>query len=677
MYDATAPTKPSGLALGSGLSATDNDSTPTITVTVAETGGSVKLYSDSGCSTAASGAATVTDNTSPYAVDVTATALSSDGAVTFYAKHTDAATNASACSTESVSYTYDGTAPSVTYTPGHIGGDVSGSTVTLNPGNKLLLKMAFDEAIDTSGSNEAPKVQFKHGSSNADFGSEVTAVSAVPTAYLDTSSTTDDTDSDNTNDPIDFGSASGATGITAETLGNGYVYKVDSATPELHIRVTANFAAGAALVGRWATSKPGAGAVSSHGTQMWSSDSGEPVTFAEGNKTLTNVAAGTYLWFYPSAARTTKERTLFIAGGSAGVGADEYSTGLLSTGDVGSGHGTTGDPHDFGEMSDVDFITREAVGSGFVYKVTRAIPSLTITARGKYTSGSALVGRWHTSTPTAATVASAGTEMWNNGSNSGRGGFVFGTKTLTNVAANTYFWIYPSATSNRTLNNRVLTISAKTVDASNPVYVASYTTISTDPDVTAGNLKYDVTNETSVKDAVGNNIAAVSETVITGYAFDKTLTGTVGTVPSGKATSKDIGISSVTDGATVKYKLITNATCNSTNYGSGGTAVTISGGSGTVTVTNESDNSKYVCFQITKTNFTTKYAGSTQITGIDDTAPTVTSGSTTYHEGFTVSTRVFGAAASGAYKAGDDIYTKVTFSEDMTQTVGTGGRRSR
>ena len=87
--------------------------------------------------------------------------------------------------------------------------------------------------------------------------------------------------------------------------------------------------------------------------------------------------------------------------------------------------------------------------------------------------------------------------------------------------------------------------------------------------------------------------------------------------------SKDITISAVTSGAAVKYKIITNSTCNATNYGSGGTTVTLSSNSGTVTVTNETDNSKYLCFKVTKTNFSDYYVASAQITGIDDTAPTI------------------------------------------------------
>ena len=124
----------------------------------------------------------------------------------------------------------------------------------------------------------------------------------------------------------------------------------------------------------------------------------------------------------------------------------------------------------------------------------------------------------------------------------------------------------------------------------------------------------------SSEDTAGNSSYIATAALVTGSA----LSATVGSVPSGQAQSKDITISSVTSGAAVKYKIITNSSCNATNYGSGGTTVTLSSNSGTVTVTNESDNTKYLCFKVTKTNFSDAYFGSAQITGIDDTAPTAT-----------------------------------------------------
>ena len=102
----TAPAVPSALALGTGLSATDNDSTPTITVTVGETGGTVALYTNSNCTVSASTETSVTDTDAPITVDITATALSSDGAVSYYAEHTKNS-RGSGCSTAKVDYTYD------------------------------------------------------------------------------------------------------------------------------------------------------------------------------------------------------------------------------------------------------------------------------------------------------------------------------------------------------------------------------------------------------------------------------------------------------------------------------------------------------------------------------------------------------------------------------------------
>ena len=124
----------------------------------------------------------------------------------------------------------------------------------------------------------------------------------------------------------------------------------------------------------------------------------------------------------------------------------------------------------------------------------------------------------------------------------------------------------------------------------------------------------------SSADSAGNSSYTATAALVTGAP----LTATIGSVPTGSAQSKDIAISSVTSGAAVKYNLITNSTCNATNYGSGGTAVTLSGNAGTVTVSNESDNDKYLCAKVTKTNFTDQYFGSAKITGIDTTAPTIT-----------------------------------------------------
>ena len=111
-----AVVKPSAIALTTPSSSPGNDTTPTFTVTVGETGGTVTLYSDSGCTTsnAISSATSVTDTDSPFTVAVTANTLSA-GTYTVYAKHTEGGED-SPCSTATASYVLDTTAPTVNTT---------------------------------------------------------------------------------------------------------------------------------------------------------------------------------------------------------------------------------------------------------------------------------------------------------------------------------------------------------------------------------------------------------------------------------------------------------------------------------------------------------------------------------------------------------------------------------
>ena len=105
-----APTAPT-LALQSPSSSPGNDSTPTIRVTVDtnQQNGTVQLYSDSSCSSSISSSVTVDAATE----DVTTTTLTeANSPYTIYAKHTNSLSQ-STCSTTNVSYTYDGTAPTI------------------------------------------------------------------------------------------------------------------------------------------------------------------------------------------------------------------------------------------------------------------------------------------------------------------------------------------------------------------------------------------------------------------------------------------------------------------------------------------------------------------------------------------------------------------------------------
>ena len=106
----------------------------------------------------------------------------------------------------------------------------------------------------------------------------------------------------------------------------------------------------------------------------------------------------------------------------------------------------------------------------------------------------------------------------------------------------------------------------------------------------------------------------------------------------------------------MKYKLITNSSCNATNYGSGGTSLTLTNNAVTVTVTNERDNNKYLCFKLTKANFSDAFAGSAQITGIDDTAPTVATPTITTSNSNT-----------SYAKQGDTVTVSLDFSEEVDE----------
>ena len=138
--DTTAPAAPSGLALASGTTSPGSDATPSIEVTVGETGGAVTLYSDAACTTTASAAADVTDTETPFKVTVDATSLASDGSVTFYAAHADAAGNASACSTASVAYVHDGTDPGIVFPSGVTPTAGTAATIALTDATAKIAK---------------------------------------------------------------------------------------------------------------------------------------------------------------------------------------------------------------------------------------------------------------------------------------------------------------------------------------------------------------------------------------------------------------------------------------------------------------------------------------------------------------------------------------------------------
>ena len=126
---AAAPAAPSEISLQQPANLSDLDtalysaihaskkitiaSKPTFVVTASESGGSVTLYSDSGCNSAISSATTVSNTiaTNKFPITVT-TAFSGDGAKTVYGKHVNARNEASSCK-RGGTFTFDGSLPKV------------------------------------------------------------------------------------------------------------------------------------------------------------------------------------------------------------------------------------------------------------------------------------------------------------------------------------------------------------------------------------------------------------------------------------------------------------------------------------------------------------------------------------------------------------------------------------
>jgi hypothetical protein len=113
----SAPDAPSGLALNDPASSPAFDQTPTITISGVKSGDTIRLFTDSSCSTQVGSAAST-----GITVNITTSSLSA-GSYTFYANATG--TNTSSCSTANVSYTLNSCPTGYIYVPANAGLGVS------------------------------------------------------------------------------------------------------------------------------------------------------------------------------------------------------------------------------------------------------------------------------------------------------------------------------------------------------------------------------------------------------------------------------------------------------------------------------------------------------------------------------------------------------------------------
>ena len=129
-------------------------------------------------------------------------------------------------------------------------------------------------------------------------------------------------------------------------------------------------------------------------------------------------------------------------------------------------------PIDFGAFSNLSgavAVERESLGSGYVYKFTKSVDQLWIRASGTITGGGTVVAHWHTEKPTAAQVATLGTQIFsvNTSVNTESDDHTFWQDGwVTNLPANAYVWFY--TTDSETLTKRRLQLDFTDNTASPP-----------------------------------------------------------------------------------------------------------------------------------------------------------------------------------------------------------------
>ena len=135
-----------------------------------------------------------------------------------------------------------------------------------------------------------------------------------------------------------------------------------------------------------------------------------------------------------------------------------HDSGKLTT----SESSGTADPIDFGTFgapSGAVAVTRESIGTGAnakagLYKFSKAVDQLWIRAGGTITGGGTVVARWHTSKPTAANLATAGTQIFSAATESDHTFWQDGW--VVDLPANAYLWLYTADT--ETLTKRRLNL---------------------------------------------------------------------------------------------------------------------------------------------------------------------------------------------------------------------------
>ena len=113
------------------------------------------------------------------------------------------------------------------------------------------------------------------------------------------------------------------------------------------------------------------------------------------------------------------------------------------------------------------------LGSGYVYKTTRAYRRLYVGTNATYSVTGSAVARTAPTAPTTTNLTTHGTQMWSatipyNSSP------VSGGAVLSDVPADSYIWFYPT-TNSTNVTNRLLELRGTDATAGISSYVATHT----------------------------------------------------------------------------------------------------------------------------------------------------------------------------------------------------------
>ena len=573
---------PSALTLKTPSSSPGNDSTPELTVTVGETGGTVTLYSDSGCSTAASSAASVTDTTGTITVDITANAISSDSTVSYYATHTKSGVT-SACSTATVSYTYDSTAPTVS-TVVYSATDGGASVDDVIEGATLYTKIVFSEKVASVTADDA---------------------TARPAIKAKAQRNSSDTITEFQYDIIASGDlASGDCKETGTGNDDGKVYSCMFTTPSTltgYNTLKTYATAFADEAGNSGTAETYAGVTDVVGVKQ--TPSGVSVSFANADgSTLDQTGINPF-----------NVNTQLYCANTCGSDDELAAVGVQCTGSIGN-------------------VWEARIGgqSGTAYNV---VYSVTPFSGGTHIFNAQFINK---KLPNGTVwYGIPANNMWyKDTNNDNRCTPMPETGATVTIAYKLAMTLTGTLSSDRD----IYSISASDADSGTTTWkkkLLTSTQFCGSLTMGSGTSDYTEGETIEITSGTGNNSKRMCFKVTDDESTPRTeykaqaisgltkaaLAATVGAVPSGSAESKNIELTGVTTGAGVKFNLITNAACNATNYGSGGTTVAMSGGAGTVTVSGTGNNNKYACMQVSKSGNTTRYFGSGQITGLTAVVP--------------------------------------------------------